>query len=162
MGVGQRTAVVPAGPGRADEHEGLIVYWLFKTEPSVWSWDDQVGKAAEGEAWDGVRNHQANNNMKAMRRGERGFFYHSQTERAVVGVVEVIREWAPDPKDASGRFGMVTVQAVAPFARAVTLAEIKAEPRLAEMALGKNSRLSGQPVEAAEWAVVCGMGGVAP
>ena len=135
-----------------------MAYWLFKTEPGTWSWDDQVAKGPTGEPWTGVRNHQANNNMKAMRIGDRGFFYHSVDEKRIMGIVEVIRAHCPDP---TGRFGLVDVKAVAPFARPVTLAEIKAEPRLGGMVLVKNSRLSVQPVTAAEWHLVCAMGGVA-
>ena len=138
-----------------------MAYWLFKTEPGTWSWGDQVAKGSAGEPWTGVRNHQANNNMKAMRAGDRGFFYHSGEEKRIMGVVEVIGTHHPDPTDPTGRFGLVDVKAVAPFARPVTLAEIKAEPRLGGMVLVKNSRLSVQPVTAAEWHLVCAMGGVA-
>ncbi len=138
-----------------------MAYWLFKTEPGVWSWDDQVAKGAAGEPWTGVRNHAAHNNMKAMRVGDRGFFYHSGDEKRIMGVVEVIRAHRPDPTDETGRFGLVDVKAVAPFARPVTLAEIKAESRLSDMALVRNSRLSVQPVTAAEWHLICAMGGVA-
>ena len=138
-----------------------MAYWLFKTEPSTWSWDDQVRTGEAGEPWTGVRNHLADKHMKAMRRGDRGFFYHSGDEKRVMGVVEVIREHHPDHTDPTGRFGMVDVKAVAPFPRPVTLAEIRAEPRLADMVLVKNSRLSVQPVTEAEWRVVCAMGGTA-
>jgi predicted RNA-binding protein with PUA-like domain len=106
-----------------------VNYWLFKSEPGAWSWDDQVGEGKAGAEWDGVRNHQAANNMKAMRKGDKAFFYHSVDEKRVVGIVEVVREYYPDPSDASGRFGMVDVAAVAPLQRPVTLAEIKVEPR---------------------------------
>ena len=138
-----------------------MAYWLIKSEPGVWSWDDQVARGAAGEPWDGVRNHQANNNMKAMRLGERAFFYHSQAERAVVGIVEVSKEWHPDPADESGRFGMVRVRALEPLVTPVTLADAKADPRLAEMTLVKFSRLSVQPVGEAEWRAICEKGGVA-
>lgn len=135
-------------------------HWLFKSEPGAWSWDDQV--AAGTAEWDGVRNHQANNNMKAMRRGDRGFFYHSVNERSIVGVVEVAREHYPDPSDASGRFGMVDVTALRPVARPVTLADIKAEPALSGLALVRQSRLSVVPVAGDEWAVLCRMAGIDP
>ena len=135
-------------------------YWLFKSEPGAWSWDDQV-EAGTAE-WDGVRNHQANNNMKAMRNGDRGFFYHSVNEKRIVGIVEVVREHYPDPTDASGRFGMVDVKAVMPVAIPVTLAEIKAEPALSNLALVRQSRLSVVPVAEDEWAAICRMAGVDP
>ncbi len=136
----------------------MTAYWLLKSEPGTWSWDDQV---RDGVAeWDGVRNHQANNNMKAMKLGDRAFFYHSVDEKRVVGIVEVVREWYLDPSDASGRFGMVDVKAVTPVDRPVTLAEIKAEPRLQNLALVRQSRLSVVPVAAEEWQVICAMAGV--
>lgn len=134
--------------------------WIFKSEPSVYPWAQMV---ADGRThWNGVRNFQAANNMKAMRVGDRGFFYHSNEERAIVGVVEVVREYYPDPSDPSGRFGMVDVRAVAPVAKPVTLAEIKAESRLADLALVRQSRLSVSPVGPEEWALLCRMAGVAP
>ena len=136
-----------------------MAYWLFKSEPGAWSWDDQV-KAGAAE-WDGVRNHQANNNMKAMKKGDRAFFYHSVNEKSIVGVVEVAKEHYPDPTDKSGRFGMVDVKPVVPVARPVTLAEIKAEPALADLALVRQSRLSVVPVAAAEWRLLCKMAGIA-
>ena len=135
-------------------------YWLFKSEPGAWSWDDQVEAGAA--EWDGVRNHQANNNMKAMRNGDRGFFYHSVNEKRIVGIVEVVREHYPDHTDESGRFGMVDVKAVMPVATPVTLAEIKAEPALSNLALVRQSRLSVVPVAGDEWAVICRMAGVDP
>lgn len=137
-----------------------MAYWLFKTEPGTWSWDDQVAAGARGEHWNGVRNHQANNNMKAMKIHDLGFIYHSVDEKSVVGIVKVIREHYPDHTDASGRFGMVDIAAVEALPRPVSLAEIKAEPRLAEMVLVKNSRLSVQPVTADEWRMVRRMGGL--
>ena len=137
-----------------------MAYWLMKSEPDGWSWDDQV---REGTAeWDGVRNHQAANNMKAMKRGDRAFFYHSGAEKRIVGTVEVVKEYYPDPTDASGRFGMVDVKAIMPFETPVSLAEIKAEPRLAELALVRQSRLSVLPMSAKEWRVICKMGGTRP
>jgi len=137
-----------------------MAYWLVKSEPSVWSWDDQARKGKKGEPWNGVRNYQAFNNLKAMQLGERAFFYHSNEQKAVVGIVEVVKLCYPDPTDKSGRFGMVDFAAVEPLARPVTLAEIKAEPALAEMVLVKNSRLSVQPVSEAEWRRVREMAGM--
>mgnify|MGYP002620258924 CR=1 FL=1 len=133
-------------------------YWLMKSEPSTWSWDDQVARGDLGEGWDGVRNHQASNNMKAMEIGDLAFFYHSVNEKRIVGIVEVIALYHPDPTDASGRFGMVTVKAVKPMTRPVTLAEIKAEAQLAEMALVRQARLSVVPVSADQWATLMTMG----
>ncbi|MEC7211474.1 MAG: EVE domain-containing protein [Pseudomonadota bacterium] len=133
-------------------------YWLMKSEPSTWSWDDQLAKGEEGEGWDGVRNYQASNNMKAMEIGDLAFFYHSVNEKQIVGIVEVCELYHPDPTDASGRFGMVTVKAVASMARPVTLAKIKTDERLAEMALVRQSRLSVTPVSAAQWAILMEMG----
>ena len=135
-------------------------YWLFKSEPGVWSWDDQT--SAGTAEWDGVRNYQADNNMKAMRIGDRGFFYHSVAAREIVGVVEVVREHYPDPSDPTGRFGMVDVKALFPVGTPVSLADIKAEPALAGMALVRQSRLSVTPVAEDEWRLLCGMAGVAP
>ncbi len=137
-----------------------MAYWLMKSEPGTWGWEDQVAKGTEH--WDGVRNYQASNNMKAMRLGDRAFFYHSVNEKRIVGIVEVVKEYYPDHTDASGRFGMVDVKAVKPFARPVTLAEIKAEPRLAELPLLKQSRLSVQPVPAEAWRLICAMGETDP
>jgi len=135
-----------------------MAHWLFKSEPHAFSWDDLVRKRTTG--WDGVRNHQAANNMKAMRLGERGFFYHSVEEKRIVGVVEVSGLYRPDPSDASGRFGMVEVRALMPLKHAVTLAEIKAEPRLAELALVRQSRLSVVPIGEAEWRLLRAMAGI--
>ena len=129
-------------------------YWLMKSEPSTWSWDDQMAKGDVGEGWDGVRNHQAANNMKAMEIGDLAFFYHSVNEKQIVGIVEVCARYHPDPTDASGRFGMVTVKAVKPMNRPVTLAEIKADERLSEMALVRQSRLSVTPVSAEHWNIL--------
>jgi len=137
-----------------------MAYWLMKSEPGAWSWDDQV---KDGVAeWDGVRNHQAANNLKAMRIGDKAFFYHSVKEKQVVGIVEVVKEYYPDPSDASGRFGMVDVKALRPFARPVSLAEIKAEPRLHDLALVRQSRLSVLPVSVEEWRLICAMGTTEP
>ena len=131
--------------------------WLFKSEPGAWSWDDQVRKGEAGEGWNGVRNHQAANNMKAMQVGDRGFFYHSVDEKRIVGIVEVIETYHPDPTDASGRFGMVTIKAVKPVKRPVSLADIKAEPALEGFALVRQSRLSVVPVTDAQWTLLCRM-----
>jgi predicted RNA-binding protein with PUA-like domain len=136
-----------------------MAHWLFKSEPDSWSWDDQVAKGAAGQQWDGVRNYQARNNMKAMAVGDLGFFYHSNIERAVVGVVEVIALAHPDTTTDDPRWECVDLRAVAPFPAPVTLDACKAEPRLAEMVLVRNSRLSVQPVTPEEWALVCKMGG---
>jgi predicted RNA-binding protein with PUA-like domain len=137
-----------------------MAYWLFKTEAATWSWDQQVKKGAKGEPWSGVRNYQAAANMKAMQKGDRGFFYHSVDEKRVVGIVEVIGLYRPDPTDQTGKFGLVDVKAVAALPAPVSLAEIKANPQLKEMVLVKNSRLSVQPVTAAEWRAVCTMAGL--
>jgi predicted RNA-binding protein with PUA-like domain len=137
-----------------------MAYWLFKSEPETWSWEAQKKKGAKGEPWNGVRNFTAANNMKAMKKGDRGFFYHSGEERRIVGIVEVIGEYRPDPTDESGRFGLVDVKALEDVPKPVTLAEVKATPALKEMALVKFSRLSVQPVTAEEWKRVCAMGGV--
>lgn len=134
-----------------------MAYWLFKSEPGAWSWDDQVAKGEVGEGWNGVRNYQAANNMKAMVVGDRGFFYHSVDEKRIVGIVEVIETYHPDPTDESGRFGMVTIKAVKPVAKPVTLAEIKAEPRLEGFALVRQSRLSVVPVTDDQWELLCGI-----
>ena len=135
-----------------------MAYWLFKSEPGAWSWDQQVQKGDEGEGWDGVRNYQAAKNMKAMNIGDLGFFYHSVSEKRIVGIVDVIQTYHPDPTDASGRFGMVTVRAVKPMIRPVTLAEVKAEESLSQLALVRQSRLSVVPVTVEEWAQLLTMG----
>ena len=138
-----------------------MAYWLFKSEPNTWSWEQQKAKGATGEEWDGVRNYLARNNMRAMKLGDRGFFYHSMKEKSVVGIVEVCREVHPDSKTDDPRWECVDIRAVADMPRPVSLAEVKAEPRLAEMALVKTSRLSVQPVTDEEWRIVCEMGGYA-
>lgn len=137
-----------------------MAYWLVKSEPGAWSWQRQVD--AGTTHWDGVRNFQAVNNLKAMRVGDRVMFYHSGEAREIVGIVEVARAYYPDPNDPSGRFGMVDVRTVASLPQPVTLAAIKDNRKLAEMALVKNSRLSVQPVRHDEWVEVCRMGGLAP
>ena len=133
-------------------------YWLFKSEPGAWSWKDQV--EVDTAEWDGVRNYQANNNMKEMNKGDRGFFYHSVNEKQIVGVVEIVKEHYPDSTDKSGRFGMVDVKALFPVKKPVTLADIKAEPQLADLALVKQSRLSVVPVGKKEWKILCKMAGI--
>ena len=133
-------------------------YWLFKSEPGTWSWDDQVKEGDKGAGWDGVRNHQASNNMKAIKIGDQGFFYHSVNEKQVVGIVEVVAEYHPDDTDASGRFGMVDIKAVRPITRPVTLAKIKADGRMAVFGLVRQSRLSVVPVTKEQWDIICAMG----
>ena len=135
-----------------------MAYWLMKTEPEEFSWDDQVKRGAKGEAWTGVRNFIARGNLKAMKKGEHAFFYHTGEEKQVVGIVEVIREAYHDPTDEKGVFLAVDVKAVKPLPKPVTLAAVKA--RLKDMALSKYPRLSVQPVTAQEWKTVCGMGGL--
>ena len=135
-------------------------YWLFKSEPSTWSWDQQVAKGDVGEEWDGVRNYQARNFMREMQIGDRGFFYHSQKEKAVVGVVEVSAEAHPDSTTDDERWECVDIKAVKPVKVPVTLDMIKADGRLDEMVLVKNSRLSVQPVTPEEWAIICELAGI--
>ena len=136
-----------------------MAHWLFKSEPSVWSFEMQTAAGAKGTEWSGVRNHSAKLNMMAMKLGDTGFFYHSNEGKAIVGIVEVIKLFYPDPSDASGKFGMVDIKAVSPLPNPVTLEVVKADPRLAKMALVANSRLSVQPVTDEEWRLVCEMGG---
>jgi predicted RNA-binding protein with PUA-like domain len=133
-------------------------YWLMKSEPSTWSWQNQLDRGDAGEGWDGVRNYQASNNMKAMEIGDLAFFYHSVNEKQIVGIAEVIQLYHPDPTDASGRFGMVTIRAVKSMQVPVTLAQIKADDRLKDMALVRQSRLSVTPVSADQWAIIMAMG----
>ena len=137
-----------------------MAHWLVKSEPDSWSWTDMVEAGKAGTHWNGVRNHVAKNHLKAMQIGEQAFFYHSNEGKEIVGIVEVIRLYYPDPSDESGRFGMVDFRAVKPLHEAVGLATVKAEPKLKDMVLGHNSRLSVQPVTEAEWTIVCGMGGL--
>jgi predicted RNA-binding protein with PUA-like domain len=137
-----------------------MAYWLLKTEPDVFSWDDQAKRGAKGEPWTGVRNFTARRHMTEMKKGDHAFFYHTGDEKQVVGVVEVIREAYPDPTDDKGVFKSLDVKAVKPVPKPVTLAAVKAEPRLKDMALVKYSRLSVQPVTAQEWKIVCTMGGL--
>ncbi len=144
-----------------EQGDRLMQYWLFKSEPSVWGWDDQVAKGGAGEEWDGVRNYQARNFMRDMSVGDRGFFYHSQKEKAVVGIVEVCKEAHPDSTTDDPRWECVDIKAIEPLKTAVTLETIKADPRLAEMSLVKSSRLSVQPVRAEEWQIICAFGEIA-
>ncbi len=133
-----------------------MAYWLVKSEPGTWSWDDQV---RDGTAeWDGVRNYQAANNLKAMKIGDRAFFYHSVNEKQIVGIVEVVKEYYPDPSDESGRFGMVDFKAIKPVTKPVSLAQIKAEPRLEGIALVRQSRLSVMPISDDHWRLLCDLG----
>jgi len=143
-----------------EEGDRLMRYWLFKSEPSTWSWDQQKAKGEAGEEWDGVRNYQARNNMREMEVGDRGFFYHSQTEKAVVGIVEVIAEAHPDSTTDDERWECVDIKAVSDMSTPVTLEMAKGDPRLSDMILVNNSRLSVQPVTEAEWRVVCELGGL--
>jgi len=137
-----------------------MAYWLMKTEPDVFSWDQQVKRGAKGESWTGVRNFTARRHLKEMKKGDLAFFYHTGDEKQVVGIAEVIREAYPDATDAKGVFVTVDVKAVKPLPKPVTLAAVKAEARLKDMALVKYSRLSVQPVTAAEWKIVSHMGGL--
>jgi predicted RNA-binding protein with PUA-like domain len=138
-----------------------MAYWLMKSEPDAWSWQAQVKKGAKGEAWSGVRNHQAKLNLMKMKKGDRAFFYHSNVGKEVVGIVEVIREHYPDPTAKAGDpWVVVDVKAAEPLPQPVTLDAIKAEPALKAMILVNNSRLSVQPVTAEEWKRVCKMGGL--
>lgn len=134
-------------------------YWLFKTEPNTWGWDDQLAKGDVGEEWDGIRNYQARNNMRLMKNGDFGFFYHSIDEKRVVGVVEVCAEIHPDSTTEDHRWECVDIKAVGPFKIPVTLKDCKDDPRLADMVLVNNTRLSVQPITSEEWAIICEMGG---
>lgn len=139
-----------------------MAYWLFKSEPNTWGWDDQVAKGDVGEEWDGVRNYQARNFMREMKVGELGFFYHSMKEKSVVGIVEVIAEAHPDSTTDDERWECVDIKAIRPFTEPVSLDQIKADERLYEMVLVKNSRLSVQPVTDSEWKIICALGKTDP
>ncbi len=139
-----------------------MAYWLFKSEASTWSWEQQVARGESGEEWDGVRNYQARNFMREMQLGDRGFFYLSQKDRKIVGIVEVCAEAHPDSTTDDPRWDCVDIKAVRPFAEPVTLDQIKAEERLSEMVLVRNSRLSVQPVTESEWRIICEMGRTSP
>jgi predicted RNA-binding protein with PUA-like domain len=138
----------------------LMPYWLFKSEPDVFGWDALVAKGEDGEEWDGVRNYQARNNMRAMSVGDQAFFYHSRTGLEIVGIAEVCAPAHPDSTTEDARWECVDIKSVRPFLRPVTLEQIKTDPRLAEMVLVKNSRLSVQPVTDAEWTAICTLGGI--
>jgi predicted RNA-binding protein with PUA-like domain len=135
-------------------------YWLLKSEPETYGWDDLVRDRRTH--WDGVRNPQATKNLQAMKTGDRAFFYHSGEQRAIVGLCEIVKEFHPDPKDKTGRFGMVDVAVLEPLKTPVTLQQIKAEPRLADFALVRQGRLSVVPVSAAQWKLIAGLGGIKP
>jgi predicted RNA-binding protein with PUA-like domain len=135
-------------------------YWLFKTEAETFSWDMQKQRGAKGEPWSGVRNWMAARNMKAMKKGDLGFFYHTGDEKRIVGIVEVIGEYRKDPTDETGKFGLVDVKAVKDFPKPVTLAQVKADPKLKDMVLAKVARLSVQPVTSEQWKYVCKLGSV--
>ncbi|MCX8255106.1 Ubiquinol-cytochrome C reductase [Beijerinckiaceae bacterium RH CH11] len=137
-----------------------MAHWLVKSEPDSWSWQQMVAAGKKGTHWNGVRNHVAKQNLMAMALGDQAFFYHSNEGKEIVGIVEVTKLYYPDPSDESGKFGMVDVRAVKDVPKPVTLAAIKAEPKLAKMMLVANSRLSVQPVTDAEWKLVCDMGGL--
>jgi predicted RNA-binding protein with PUA-like domain len=144
------------------EEGDRMTRWLFKSEPDVWGWDHQVAKGEAGEEWHGVRNYQARNNMRAMKLGDRGFFYHSNIGKEIVGVVEVCRESAPDSTTDDPRWDCVWIRAVKPLLRAISLEDCKVTPGLEQMVLVNNSRLSVQPVSAEEWAIICRLGGIEP
>jgi len=134
--------------------------WLFKTEPETFSWEMQKKRGAKGEPWSGVRNYAAAKHMKAMKKGDLGFFYHTGDEKQIVGIVEVIAEYKPDPTDETGKFGLVDVKAVKDVPKPVTLAQVKADAKLKDMVLVREPRLSVQPVSEAEWKHICKLGGV--
>ena len=135
-----------------------MAYWLLKSEPGTWSWDDQLKKGDKGEGWDGVRNYQASNNMKKMEIGDLAFFYHSVSEKSIVGIVSIIEKYQDDPTDKTGRFGMVVVKAIKSFAKSVSLSEIKSNQKLQEISLIKQSRLSVMPISKEHWDIILEMG----
>jgi predicted RNA-binding protein with PUA-like domain len=135
-------------------------YWLVKSEPAAWSWEQMIAAGEGGTGWTGVRNHLAKQQMMAMEKGDQAFFYHSNVGKEIVGVVEVIKTFHPDPTDASGKFGMVDVRAVKALKNPVTLEQIKADPQFAGMALVKLTRLSVQPVSPEHWRAICALGGL--
>ena len=145
-----------------EEGHRIVRYWLFKSEPSTWGWNDQVAKGDIGEEWDGVRNYQARNFMREMEVGDRGFFYHSQKDKSVVGIVEVCAPAHQDSTTDDDRWDCVDIKAVRPFEKHVTLEQIKADDRLVEMILVRNSRLSVQPVTEPEWLAICSLGQTKP
>ena len=135
-----------------------LAYWLLKSEPGTWSWDDQLKKGDEGEGWDGVRNYQASNNMKKMEIGDLAFFYHSVNEKSIVGIVSIIEKYLDDPTDKTGRFGMVVVKAIKSFTKSVSLSEIKSNQKLHGISLIKQSRLSVMPITKEHWDIILEMG----
>ena len=135
-----------------------MAYWLLKSEPGTWSWDDQLKKGDEGEGWDGVRNYQASNNMKKMEIGDLAFFYHSVNEKSIVGIVSIIEKYQDDPTDKTGRFGMVVVKAIKSFTKSVSLSEIKSNQKLQGISLIKHSRLSVMPITKEHWDIILEMG----
>lgn len=137
-----------------------MAYWLFKSEPDTWSWEQQKAKGKDGEVWTGVRNYQARNTMRAMKVGDKGFFYHSNEGKEIVGIVEVCAAAHPDPTDKTGKWECVDIRALQDVPKPVTLDAIKEEAELADMVLVNNSRLSVQPVSTEEWRHICNMGGV--
>lgn len=137
-----------------------MAYWLVKSEPNAWSWERHARKGVE--SWNGVRNFQACNNMKAMTLGDKAFFYHSVDEKRIVGVLEVVKTYYPDPTDKSGRFGMVDFKALHPLKTPVTLTQVKTDPRLSHLALVRQSRLSVMPIDVASWKILCRLGGIEP
>ena len=134
-----------------------MAYWLLKSEPGTWSWDDQLKKGDEGEGWDGVRNYQASNNMKKMEIGDLAFFYHSVNEKSIVGIVSIIEKYQDDPTDKTGRFGMVVVKAIKSFTKSVSLSEIKSNQKLQGILLIKQSRLSVMPITKEHWDIILEM-----
>jgi len=135
-----------------------MAYWLLKSEPGTWSWDDQLKKGDEGEGWDGVRNYQASNNMKKMEIGDLAFFYHSVSQKSIVGIVSIIEKYQDDPTDKTGRFGMVVVKAIKSFTKSVSLSEIKSNQKLQGISLIKQSRLSVMPITKEHWDIILEMG----
>ena len=135
-----------------------MAYWLLKSEPGTWSWDDQLKKGDEGEGWDGVRNYQASNNMKKMEIGDLAFFYHSVNEKSIVGIVSIIEKCQDDTTDKTGRFGMVVVKAIKSFTKSVSLSEIKSNQKLQGISLIKQSRLSVMPITKEHWDIILEMG----
>ena len=135
-----------------------MAFWLLKSEPGTWSWDDQLKKGDEGEGWDGVRNYQASNNMKKMEIGDLAFFYHSVNEKSIVGIVSIIEKYQDDPTDKTGRFGMVVVKAIKSFTKSVSLSEIKSNQKLQGISLIKQSRLSVMPITKEHWDIILEMG----
>ena len=135
-----------------------MAYWLLKSEPGTWSWDDQFKKGDEGEGWDGVRNYQASNNMKKMEIGDLAFFYHSVNEKSIVGIVSIIEKYQDDPTDKTGRFGMVVVKAIKSFTKSVSLSAIKSNQKLQGISLIKQSRLSVMPITKEHWDIILEMG----